>query len=84
MILVTHKAVFKSMHVYRKQQYHQNLTHAHTHTRLKQLLKCISSTMSPSHLLKSGKGKLAVLGSAHIFTDQFIDKEENSKLQVSC
>ena len=25
-----------------------------------------------------------MLGSAHIFTDQFIDKEENSKLQVGC
>lgn len=28
-------------------------------------------------------GKLAVLGSCHIFSDQYIDKEENSKLMVS-
>ncbi|KAK3591240.1 hypothetical protein CHS0354_010606 [Potamilus streckersoni] len=27
-----------------------------------------------------GKGKLAVLGSAHMFHDQYIDKEENSKI----
>ncbi|KAL5456923.1 hypothetical protein EMCRGX_G034150 [Ephydatia muelleri] len=27
------------------------------------------------------KGKLAVIGSAHLFHDQYIDKEENSKLQ---
>lgn len=27
------------------------------------------------------KGKLAVLGSAHLFHDQYIDKEENGKLQ---
>ena len=29
-----------------------------------------------------GKGKLAVLGSVHMFSDQYIDKEENSKLLV--
>ncbi|KAL5016048.1 hypothetical protein ScPMuIL_005637 [Solemya velum] len=29
---------------------------------------------------KYGKGKLAVLGSVHMFTDQYIDKEENSKI----
>ncbi|CAG0900232.1 unnamed protein product, partial [Cyprideis torosa] len=30
---------------------------------------------------KSTGGKLAVLGSSHIFADQYIDKEENSKLK---
>ncbi|KAK2148006.1 hypothetical protein LSH36_521g00012 [Paralvinella palmiformis] len=29
---------------------------------------------------KYGKGKLAVLGSVHMFSDQYIDKEENSKV----
>lgn len=28
-------------------------------------------------------GKLAVLGSCHMFSDQYIDKEENSKIMVS-
>lgn len=28
-------------------------------------------------------GKLAVLGSCHMFSDQYIDKEENSKILVS-
>ena len=27
-----------------------------------------------------GKGKLAVVGSCHMFSDQYIDKEENSKI----
>lgn len=31
--------------------------------------------------LQSGLGKLVVMGSAHIFSDQYLDKEENSKLQ---
>ena len=26
-------------------------------------------------------GKLVVMGSAHIFSDQYLDKEENNKLQ---
>lgn len=30
---------------------------------------------------QNGHGKLVVLGSAHMFHDHFIDKEENSKLQ---
>ena len=29
-----------------------------------------------------GKGKLSVLGSCHMFQDQYIDKEENSKILV--
>ena len=32
------------------------------------------------HANKSGKGKLAVLGSVHMFSDQYLDKEENSKI----
>lgn len=32
--------------------------------------------------LKNG-GKLAVLGSCHMFSDQYLDKEENSKIMVS-
>jgi len=31
---------------------------------------------------QGGKGKLAVLGSCHMFSDQYIDKEENSKILV--
>ena len=38
------------------------------------------SVYSPMHPQEHG-GKLAVLGSAHIFSDGYIDKEENSKLQ---
>lgn len=30
---------------------------------------------------KHGQGKLAVIGSVHMFSDQYFDKEENSKLQ---
>ena len=30
---------------------------------------------------QNGHGKLVVLGSAHMFHDHYIDKEENSKLQ---
>lgn len=33
------------------------------------------------HSSKNTKGKLVVLGSAHIFSDQYIDKEENNKVQ---
>ncbi|XP_023367744.1 intraflagellar transport protein 52 homolog [Otolemur garnettii] len=32
---------------------------------------------------KSQGGKLAVLGSCHMFSDQYLDKEENSKIMVS-
>ena len=32
-------------------------------------------------LLQDGHGKLAVIGSAHIFSDAYLDKEENSRLQ---
>lgn len=28
-------------------------------------------------------GKLVVLGSCHMFSDQYIDKEENNKIMVS-
>lgn len=31
--------------------------------------------------MQSGQGKLVVMGSAHAFSDQYLDKEENSKLQ---
>ena len=30
---------------------------------------------------QNGRGKVVVLGSAHMFHDHYIDKEENSKLQ---
>ena len=30
---------------------------------------------------QDGRGKLAVIGSAHIFSDAYLDKEENSRLQ---
>ena len=33
-------------------------------------------------LFIQGKGKLCVIGSHMIFSDQYIDKEENNKLQV--
>ncbi|XP_065062333.1 intraflagellar transport protein 52 homolog [Rhopilema esculentum] len=33
------------------------------------------------HSSKGSKGKLVVLGSVHIFSDQYIDKEENNKVQ---
>ncbi|CAD5111449.1 DgyrCDS758 [Dimorphilus gyrociliatus] len=29
---------------------------------------------------KNGKGKIAVLGSVHMFTDQYLEKEENAKI----
>ncbi|ESP05451.1 hypothetical protein LOTGIDRAFT_181293, partial [Lottia gigantea] len=32
------------------------------------------------HTTKASKGKLAVVGSVHMFHDQYIDKEENSKV----
>lgn len=34
-------------------------------------------------VLKKNAGKLAVLGSCHMFSDQYLDKEENSKIMVS-
>lgn len=40
----------------------------------------VTMFMSPS-CLQSGQGKLVVMGSAHVFSDQYLDKEENSKLQ---
>eukprot|EP00112_Aurelia_sp_Birch-Aquarium-sp1_P008013 Seg1876.4 transcript_id=Seg1876.4/GoldUCD/mRNA.D3Y31 product="Intraflagellar transport protein 52" protein_id=Seg1876.4/GoldUCD/D3Y31 len=33
------------------------------------------------HSSKGSKGKLSVLGSVHIFSDQYLDKEENNKVQ---
>lgn len=33
--------------------------------------------------LMKDAGKLVVLGSCHMFSDQYIDKEENSKIMVS-
>ena len=33
-------------------------------------------------LLQHNSGKLVVLGSVHMFSDQYFDKEENSKVQV--
>ena len=35
------------------------------------------------HAAKRGQGKLVVIGSVHMFCDQYFDKEENSKVQVS-
>ncbi|KAK3710183.1 hypothetical protein QZH41_010581 [Actinostola sp. cb2023] len=35
------------------------------------------------HSSKNTKGKLAVLGSVHMFTDQYLDKEENTKVQIA-
>lgn len=32
--------------------------------------------------MQGGKGKLAVLGSCHMFSDQYIDKEDNGKILV--
>ena len=31
--------------------------------------------------LQNGRGRLLVLGSAHLFSDQYLDKEENGRLQ---
>eukprot|EP00058_Branchiostoma_floridae_P024482 XP_002609972.1 hypothetical protein BRAFLDRAFT_124392 [Branchiostoma floridae] len=33
------------------------------------------------HQSKYSRGKLAVVGSVHMFSDQYVDKEENSKIQ---
>ena len=38
-------------------------------------------TYFPYCHFQDGGGKLAVVGSAHVFSDGYIDKEENSKLQ---
>ncbi|XP_032760794.1 intraflagellar transport protein 52 homolog isoform X1 [Rattus rattus] len=35
------------------------------------------------HSKNQGFGKLAVLGSCHMFSDQYLDKEENSKIMIS-
>lgn len=35
------------------------------------------------NLFKTNGGKVAVLGSMHMFHDQYIDKEENGKIMVS-
>lgn len=35
------------------------------------------------HTTKDGNGKLAVLGSVHMFSDQYLDKEENTRVMVS-
>ena len=34
------------------------------------------------NVLQSGRGKIAVLGYAHMLSDQYLDKEENSKIMV--
>ena len=33
------------------------------------------------YVLQSGRGKLVVLGSAHIFSDGYLDREDNGRLQ---
>jgi len=33
-------------------------------------------------MMQGGKGKLAVIGSCHMFSDQYIDKEDNGKILV--
>lgn len=37
--------------------------------------------MPPSFFPQNGRGKLAVIGSSHIFSDPYLDREENGKLQ---
>ena len=41
---------------------------------------CVCMCVCVCHV-QSGLGKLVVMGSAHMFSDQYIDKEENNKLQ---
>lgn len=38
--------------------------------------------MKDIYFLIQESGKLVVLGSCHMFSDQYIDKEENSKIMV--
>ena len=38
-------------------------------------------TFAPSPSSQNGCGRLLVLGSAHLLSDQYIDKEENGRLQ---
>jgi len=40
----------------------------------------INGSVGAVYIHKGGKGKLAVLGSVEIFSDEYYDKEENSKL----
>ena len=35
------------------------------------------------HPAQTKKGKLVVVGSTHMFSDQYLDKEENAKILVS-
>lgn len=34
-------------------------------------------------LTQYSKGKMVILGSVHMLSDQYLDKEENAKVQVS-
>lgn len=48
-------------------------------------MQCV---LGPKHLTllchqQNQGGKLAVLGSCHMFSDQYLDKEENNKIMVS-
>ena len=42
----------------------------------------INRPVGAVYVNKGGKGKLAVLGSIDVFTDEYFEKEENSKLLV--
>ena len=55
-------------------------THIHTHTHTHTHAHSYTHTHTHTHT-QNGRGKVVVLGSAHMFHDHYIDKEENSKLQ---
>lgn len=41
----------------------------------------IDITCSVAVFMQTGNGKLVVMGSGHMFSDQYLDKEENAKMQ---
>ncbi len=43
---------------------------------------CFSWITNYNSLFQFGKGKMAVMGSVHMFSDQYVEKEENSKIIV--
>ena len=48
---------------------------------MKRRLTPSSSGIYNDLITQNGHGRLAVIGSAHLFSDQYLDKEENGKLQ---
>ena len=44
-------------------------------------LSCCTYFMNVGVQTQNGQGKLVVIGSTHVFSDQYLDKEENNKLQ---